>query len=86
MRKQQSKGLSILIGIGFIISPILGLFFGVCAIIQFENYFKPYLFAIIWGGLGIVIGYLFSKWIKSRLLWSYIKIRDYFQLTLYLIT
>ena len=87
MKEQKNaKLLFILTGGLFIISPILGILLSVRAIIQFENYFKPYLFAFIWGTIGLVIGYLISKRIRPFITRVNKKIKDYFQFSFFLIT
>jgi len=87
MKKQQNnKGLNLLIGIIFIISPIIGIILGVIAIVEFENYFSPYLFAATCGGFGLVTGYLISKKIKPFVTKLNKRIKDYSQLSVYLIS
>jgi len=84
--QKQNKLLFILTGVLFVMSPVLGIILSIVAILQFENYFKPYLFALIWGIIGLVIGYLISKRIKPFITKINKKIKDYFQFSLFLMT
>jgi hypothetical protein len=62
--QQNLKKTPIPIGIGIILSVFIGIFTAVAGINNIENYFEPYLFGGIFGGIGLVLGVLTALKLK----------------------
>jgi hypothetical protein len=65
--QQKIKTPPIWISILVILSVFIGIFGGIVGIDNIKNYNHPYLFGLIFGGTGIIIGIWFSKKVKRHI-------------------
>lgn len=63
-KQQKLKTPPIWIMIAVILSIFIGMFGAVIGIDKIKNYFHPYLFGLIFGGIGVIIGIWFAKKVK----------------------
>lgn len=63
-KQQKTKRPPMWIAIAMILSMIIGIITTVVGINMIENYYHPYWFSIIFGGLGLIVGFLIAKRFK----------------------
>jgi len=63
-KQQKIKRPPLWIAIAMILSMIIGIITAVVGINMIENYYHPYWFSIIFGGLGLIVGFLIAKRFK----------------------
>jgi len=63
-KQQKLKTPPIWIVIAVILSIFIGIFGAIVGIDKIRNYYHPYLFGLIFGGIGVIIGIWFSKKVK----------------------
>lgn len=63
-KQQKLKTPPIWIVIAVILSIFIGMFGAIVGIDKIRNYYHPYLFGLIFGGIGVVIGVWFAKKVK----------------------
>jgi hypothetical protein len=66
-KQQKLKTPPIWIVIAVISSIFIGIFGAIVGIDKIRNYYHPYLFGLIFGGIGVIIGIWFSKKVKRHI-------------------
>jgi hypothetical protein len=66
-KQQKLKTPPIWIVIAVILSIFIGIFGAIVGIDIIRNYYHPYLFGLIFGGIGVIIGIWFSKKVKRHI-------------------
>jgi len=83
-RTIKDKVVNIILGIIFSLSPFCGIALTIWAVADIENYVAPYGFCFVFGGVGVILSYLVSSRLKPLVLKVNKKVKDYYQLRLFL--
>jgi len=85
-KQQKLKTPPIWIVISVILSIFIGIFGAIVGIDKIRNYYHPYLFGLIFGGIGVVIGIWFAKKVKRHIAFNPQTKQNYFTVILFIAT
>lgn len=66
-KQQKLKTPPIWIVVAVILSIFIGIFGAIVGIDKIRNYYHPYIFGLIFGGIGVVLGIWFAKKVKRHI-------------------
>ncbi len=88
MTKTQKKSITppIWIVIAVILSIFIGMFGAIVGIDKIRNYYHPYIFGLIFGGIGVIVGIWFAKKVKRHIAVNHHTRQNYVVVILFIAT